>query len=53
MMYQRLIALGADEKEARRIVQKILHPTEEELVLEATITDTDLEEIRRIDKEDR
>lgn len=52
MMYQRLIALGADEKEARRIVQKILHPTEEELVLEATITDTDLEEIRRIDKED-
>ncbi len=42
MMYKCLIALGVNEKEAQMMIQKILHPTSQDLELEKTIRDEDL-----------
>lgn len=42
MMYKRLIALGAHDDEAKMVVQKILHPTSQDLELEETIQEEDL-----------
>lgn len=42
MMYERLVALGVCDEEAKMVVQKILHPTIQDLELEKTIRKEDL-----------